>query len=281
MEISRSKKKGAPTSWRDRDTNIWSHRCAAVVWHDPTALRFEVPLEDASNIEQIQLDGIIDIYLDLRQCSVGRDGESGPDGYYDACFPNVTGRDTANKQCFLQGVNMRTTTRIRDYPAPGHERWLCSDHSIMEQLAAAQILDYIITHGDRFYRDRTNNLFISSIERPIKFISIDHEAAKCTFFRKREFEKYAGTKELLDYQLPLELRDDLERVFQLGSRDEFVEKLNATIDGQFDNLNRVMRESLQTDDCRPEKGEDPRDLAEILWERMESVAHFYNITTLD
>lgn len=242
------------------------------------ALRFEVPLEDASKIEQVQVDGIIDVYLDLHQCSVGRDEESGPDGYYDVCFPNVTGRTIANSLCFLPGVNMRPTTRIRDYPAPGHERWSCSDHSLIEQLVAAQILDYIVTHGDRFYSERTNNLFISSTERPIKFVSIDHEAAPCKFFRQREFEKYAGMKELLDYQLPLELRNDLKRVFLLGSKDEFVQKVNATIDGQFDNLNRIMIESLHRDNCRPEKGEDPRDLAYILWERLESVARFYNIT---
>lgn len=244
------------------------------------AVRFESPFNYTSKVEMVIVGGITDIFLDLQQCSIGRDEESGPDGYYDACFPSVPGRSAARNLCFMKGIQMRSTTRIRDFPSPGHERWSCSDHFVMEQLVAAQVLDYFISHGDRFYGERTNNLFFSSTEGRVKFVSIDHEGGLCKFFRVKEYEDYVSSKELLKYQLPLELRDDLKNVAMYSSKDEFVKTLNTTLDGQFDNLNRVIKESFHTDACKPEE-EDPRDLGDILWERLESVARFYKFTIGD
>ncbi len=244
------------------------------------AIRFELPFSNTTKIEMVRVNNITDIFVDLQQCSEGRNETSGPDGYYDVCFPNVTGGSAAKEMCYQKGINMRSTTRIRKYPAPGHERWSCSDEFVIEQLAAAQVLDYIIRHGDRFYRDRTNNLFFSANERPVQFLSIDHDTDPCRFFRYQEYEETVSMKMLLEYDLPLDLRDDLRRVVLRGSKDDFLQTFNSTIDGQYDNLNRVSRESFTKDYCKPGK-EDPRDLADIIWERLESVVHFYNITIDD
>ena len=101
------------------------------------------------------VEGLVDATLDLHQCTIGRDiGEA--DGYFDACFPpQAAGRAAGKAACFRKGEGLTSKARIYNYPAPGHERWSCSDPSTMEQLAAAQVLDYIISHGDRLYRERT------------------------------------------------------------------------------------------------------------------------------
>jgi len=244
------------------------------------AIRFRSPFDNTTKVEIVRLGNITDIFLDLQQCIVGRDGgESKPDGYYDVCFPHFPGRVAAVDFCFIKDSLMRSSTRIRNFPAPGHERWSCSDNFVMEQLAAAQVLDYIIAHGDRFYKERTNNLFFSSNQRPIRFVSIDHDGNPCKFFSLNKIQRLGVTRMSLEYELPPELRKDFRRVVLTGSKDEFVQTFNATIDGQLDNLNRVIREYFNSKPCN--EIEQPGDIAGVIWKRLKSVAHFYNFTMDD
>lgn len=116
----------------------------------------------------VRVEDITDEFFDLQQYSVGMDGESGPGGYCDVCFPDVTGRAVAKRLCSLKGkpkgIKSRSTTRTRSSPALGHECWPSSHHFVMFQLSAIQVLDYIITHGNRFYRYRTNVSLFSLVD---------------------------------------------------------------------------------------------------------------------
>ena len=240
------------------------------------SLKFDIPFQKGSQVHVALVEGLVDATLDLHQCTIGRDiGEA--DGYFDACFPpQAAGRAAGKAACFRKGEGLTSKARIYNYPAPGHERWSCSDPSTMEQLAAAQVLDYIISHGDRLYRERTKNLFFLRDERPIKFVSIDHHSNVVDFFNtKREYKDWARAKILLEHDLPPQLQDEIKTIILLGSKEEFTRKYNATINGQLDNLANVIVDLFA--ESRPDK-ERPKSITDIIWKRLESVVQFYNMT---
>ncbi len=242
------------------------------------ALKFKTPFHKESQVYVAMVGGLVDATLDLHQCTIGRDmeGKSEPDGYFDACFPpQVAGRAAAKAACFRKGEGISSKARIYNYPAPGHERWSCYDRSTMEQLAAAQVLDYIISHGDRLYRERTKNLFFLRDERPIKFVSIDHHSPVTDFFKlNREYKGWARVKLLLEHDLPPQLQDEIKMILR-GSKEEFVRKFNTTINGQLDNLTSVMVDLFA--EGRPGEGK-PKSITDVIWKRLESVVQFYNMT---
>ena len=239
------------------------------------AMRFNAPFTNSTQVEMVMVEGVVDVFLDLHHCSKGRDGENGPDGYYDACFPNVTGRKAAQSLCFEEGKHMANETRLRHFPFPGHERWSCSDHQVIEQLVGAQVIDYLMRHGDRFYARRTNNLFFSLQEKPLTFVSIDHDLNICKFFKSAEYDERVKLDMLKEYSLPPELYDEIRAVV-LGSKEEFERRLNDVIDGQLDNVERVLDGEF-LDSCPG--NEKPKSTTDMIWDRLQSVARFYKMNT--
>jgi len=246
------------------------------------AIQFDTPFTNKTDVDQIRVGGVIDAFLDLHQCLNGRPNgtdRTAPDGYYDACFPNATGRGDAKRLCFTKDHKYMTEkTRLFNYPAQGHQRWSCSDNQVLEQLAAFQVLDFIIQHEDRFWSDRTNNIFFVSNQEPLRFVNIDHAAHVCGFYRKQtnfEFDGWVKRKQpmLKDFQLPSQLRREIKNVVS-GSKAEFVRKVNATIDGQFDGVASVLEEEF-ANEC-PNK-EMFKPTADMIWDRVRSVARFYNL----
>lgn len=235
-------------------------------------------LKKTTQVEMVMVEGVIDVFLDLHHCTMGRDGENGPDGYYDACFPNATGRGEANRLCFEKDKLMGNETRLRHFPSPGHERWSCSDHQVIEQLVGAQVLDYLIMHEDRFYEIRTKNLFFSLQEKPLTFVSIDHDMNLCNFFKSKEYDKKVKLDMLKEYSLPPELYDEIRAVIR-GSKEEFQRRLNDVIDGQLDNVERVLDGEF-LDYCPG--NEKPKSTSDMIWDRLQSLARFYKMnTTID
>eukprot|EP00565_Helicotheca_tamesis_P001246 CAMPEP_0185727590 /NCGR_PEP_ID=MMETSP1171-20130828/3236_1 /TAXON_ID=374046 /ORGANISM="Helicotheca tamensis, Strain CCMP826" /LENGTH=354 /DNA_ID=CAMNT_0028396185 /DNA_START=158 /DNA_END=1222 /DNA_ORIENTATION=+ len=245
------------------------------------AVRWESPFGKESRMKIVKVPGVIDAFLDLHQCITGRNESGIVDGYFDACFPHDSGRYKAQSLCFLDVDHMKSETRIHDFPSPGHERWSCSDNSILEQLAGAHVLDYIIGHRDRFYDDRTNNLFFIWNQRTITFVSVDHELdlGSKSIFKFCPFQNWVWSPVLLKYALPSQLRDNIRNVVPLGSKDEFVQKLNASMGGDLDNVARAFEEiASQQNRSMVDEEKQPLSMIDLLWMRVESVADFYNIT---
>lgn len=241
------------------------------------ALRFDLPYHPLSNVEIAVVEGIVDATLDLHQCSVGKDEETDPDGYYDACFPpnHTSGRSPGRKACFAKGGDRSAEFRIHNYPSPGHERWSCQDKSVMEQLVAAQILDYLLAHGDRFFRSLTNNLFFSWEEHPVKFVSIDHSGSIDSFYRNYKYAHWVKLKFLLEHDMPMQLRKEIKRMVLLGSKEEFGSRVNSTIHGQLDNMNNVFLDLYHQEN--PDK-KQPGFITDVIWDRLEAIVEYYNIT---
>jgi len=245
------------------------------------AVKFDSPFTNTTGVDHIRVGGVIDAFLDLQQCLIGRPNgtdRTTPDGYYDACFPNVTGRGEAKRLCFTKDYKyMSEKTRLHNYPAQGHERWSCSDNHVLEQLAAFQVLDYIIQHVDRFWNGRTNNIFFVSNQESITFVNIDHDTHICDFFttptKFEEFDEWVDQPMLKNFQLPSQLREEFKNIVS-GSKAEFIKKLNATIDGQFDGVARVLEQEFALH-C-PTK-ETSKSTADMIWDRVRSVARFYSL----
>jgi hypothetical protein len=228
------------------------------------------------------------IVLDLIECDKGRKTKEGnvvKDGLYNVCF-------YGEHYCFLKKIkgqnHLSYERRIHDPPSPGHEIWSCTDHVVTEQLAAAQALDFLIYHTDRFYKDRgTNNVFFLEHQRPIQFVSIDHDRTNNQdIFRYKSYKEWVRLKLLLGFDLPQELRSDLQRVRLLGSQGDFVRNLNASIDGQLDSLVGMLDDLWHGTDVRFKKGwvktpPNATSLTDILWRRFEELVNFYNITIGD
>merc|ERR1712078_897348 len=95
------------------------------------------------------------------------------DGFFNACYSPPKNNDTramvrnknglivgaseaSYEHCYIEGHREGKTfkpqkepeNRKIDFPAPGHEKWSCGDHNIMEQLVAALVLDVFTGHGD-------------------------------------------------------------------------------------------------------------------------------------
>ena len=244
------------------------------------------------------------VVLDLQECQQGRktkDGDIVRDGNYNVCyFPtredskdtNINHKYWAN--CFhgerkkMKGMrNFDYQRRFHNLPAPGHELWSCSDRHVMEQLVAAQALDFLIYHTDRFSRRATNNVFFLEHQRPVKFVSIDHDGVLLNdYFRNQSYEERVKVKLLLGFDLPRKLRADLQRVRLRSSKEEFVRSFNASLDGQLGQLTGVL---VQIWSKTPKKflyktyqtPPNATALTDILWTRFESLVNFYNITRED
>ena len=270
--------KGKTVDSRRSATEVLTYGLSGVFpWYGTIlpAIRFDLPFQKSTQVEIAFVEDLVDATLDVHQCGVDRNENKEPDGYYDVCFPpKAAGRKVAKSQCYTK-EGRASKFRIHDYPSPGHERWSCHDKSIMEQLVGAQILDFLLAHGDRFFADRTNNLFFSWEQRPIKFVSIDHHGSITSFYGKKNYAQRVRLKYLLEHEMPLRLRDEIKRVVLLGSKDEFVNKVNATVYGQLDNLNTVFVDLYK--ELLPER-EQPKLITDIIWNRLESVVDFYNLT---
>ncbi len=252
------------------------------------AVRFDLPYKNTSELEIAIVEGVVDATFDLYQCTDGRkyENQTDPDGYYDVCFTTSApdGKKIKKKHfeefCYTK-FKRRKQIRRRDYPAPGHERWSCHDQNVMEQLVGAQILDYLVRHYDRFYKEITHNLFFFAEERPIKFVSIDHEAHHRSKFKdfyeskgKNKYEDYVDLKYLLKHDMPLELREEIRSVVWNGTKQDFVDRVNATLQGQLDNLNRVFVDVYRERWTRPKKLPFVTD---IIWNRLQGVADYFKI----
>ena len=171
---------------------------------------------------------------------------------------------------------MLSSTRSHLYPAPGHERWLCNDTAILEQLAAMQVLDYLISHTDRFYDDRTNNLFFLRNSEPKLFVNVDHDAHICEFFRpmdkRMEYHRWVELPMLQDYDLPVLLQQNIRTA--LSSKQRFANILNATMNGQLHAVSAVLEQRF-VEDCPGEPMSKPT--LDMVWDRLESVARFYKL----
>ncbi len=270
--------KGKTVDSRRSATEVLTYGLSGVFpWYGTIlpAIRFDLPFQKSTQVEIAFVEDLVDATLDIHQCSVGRDETNKRDGYYDVCFPpKASGRKVAKSQCYKK-EGRAAKFRIHNYPSPGHERWSCHDMSIMEQLVGAQILDFLLAHGDRFFADRTNNLFFSWEQRPINFVSIDHHGSITSFYGKKNYTQRVRLKYLLEHEMPLQLRDEIKRVVLHGSKDKFVDKVNATIYGQLDNLNTIFADLYK--ELLPEK-EQPKSITDIIWNRLESVVDFYNLT---
>jgi len=240
------------------------------------AVRFDLPFTNTSKLEIVIVEGIADATFDFNQCMFGRKYENltEPDGYYDVCF-------TADIKSYKETCRMKRERR-HDYPAPGHERWSCQDTHVMEQLVGAQIIDYIIGHYDRFGESKTHNLFFLAEERPIKLISIDHDHH--TYFKKffkngghNKYDEFVVQKYLLQHDMPQQLRDEIRDVVLLGSKDDFVKGMNATLQGQLDNLNMVVA-NIYNRRYSPKKWKEKPFVADVIWNRLQNVVDYYNIT---
>lgn len=248
-------------------------------------------MRNETKTEVAVIPDVVDATLDLIECKVGRmtqDGEIVKDGQYNACFPKGedTGRDAARELCYLTNNSRAYENRIHNYPAPGHELWSCSDINVMQQMVAANVLDYLIGHRDRFYSYRTNNLFFLKHQHPLQFVSIDHDSShQLRLFRDGSYEEWTPMQILLDYNLPHELKRDLQKLCLRDPKEDFVRNFNASIYGQLDNLTRILgqfwSDSLY-DDVRDKVKSAENNaslyLVTALWRRLGSVVDFYNIT---
>ena len=88
--------------------------------------------------------------------------------------------------------------------------------------------------------------------------------------------EFTRPKQLLAYDIPAALREDLRKVTK-GTRKDFVRTFNATIWGQVDNLDQVILgigiERGHFDDVA-----NYEPVIDILWRRLREVAKYYNIT---
>lgn len=237
------------------------------------------PFDNTTRVKIAVVPDLVDAMLDLHECDVGRNtsnGEIVKDGYYNVCFSptNDSGRRALRRHCKGKG-----TGRIYGFPAPGYELWSCSDNAIMEQMVAALILDYLIQQWDRFYSDHTNNLFFLKNQHPIQFVSIDHDGPALlgrANGSKNDYKSWVRLKMLLKYNMPTELRTNLKTVRLLGSKEDFVHKFNASMNGQLDGLTKVL--------VHPKKITPKTigtSLTDDIWLRLNSLVDFYNITIED
>jgi len=244
------------------------------------AIRFDLPYKKSTKLEIAMVEGIVDATFDLHQCTDGRNYENQTeptDGYYDACFAAAPqDRKYMKDLCYIKR-STKETLRKFDYPAPGHERWSCHDTHVMEQLVGAQILDYLIGHGDRFYRTRTKNIFFFPDERPMKLVSIDHDSKLSSFYNNNGRNLYkhrVKLQYLLTHDMPRQLREEIKNVFLHGTKEEFVNKVNATLRGQLDNLNSALVDVYKDDHGSKELP----FVTDILWNRLEGLVEFFNVT---
>jgi len=206
---------------------------------------------------------------------------------------NVGSAEDSYHHCYIEGHRKGHTfepiykyhNRKHDFPSVGHERWSCGDRNIMEQLVALQVLDVLIDHTDRFATNRTTNIFMQYGRQPVTFVSIDHESS----FYFRYFDKaktMAETKAplLLAFDLPSALKDDLRKI---TTKSDFATKFNATIWGQLDNLDRVIRqigvEELGPSELRTREEvidyvTNYTSVVDTLWNRVQTIIEHYNIT---
>ena len=267
------------------------------------ALRFKKPFTfNETGIEIVNVPGLVDATLDLQQCGgIDKNKKTIPvnkTNQYDACFPpeGQAGRKPARSLCYLKDQHRNAKNRIHNYPASGHEKWSCSDSSVMSQLVGAQVLDYLISHGDRFYSDRTNNLFFFAKDKNKKkknrssnndnegvfFVSIDHHPGEYHFLTYHDYEPSVRNKMLLHYDLPGQLREEIKRVVVLGTKHDFLNKLNTTLDSELDNVVSVakqMKQELLEGElyASSRRLKNASSITNILWNRLSSVAEFYHI----
>ena len=263
------------------------------------AFRYEGDtFRDTSEVEVAVIPDASIVALDLHECLGERET-------YNVCYyPTTTnsggggGEDEPKNDddgtkyrahCYLPG-QFRLTGRKHNHHSgtPGHELWSCSHREVNEQLAAAQVLDFLLFHHDRFRRRSTNNLFFLERERErsggvVRFVSIDHDRLpRNDFFRNMSFEGWVQSKQLLKYEIPLELRGDLRRVRLRNTKEDFVRTLNVSLDGQLDRLTGVM---AGPGSATPNRNRTPPPnataLTDILWTRFESLVNFYGITATD
>mmetsp|Transcript_25299 Transcript_25299/g.28867 ORF Transcript_25299/g.28867 Transcript_25299/m.28867 type:complete len:381 (+) Transcript_25299:856-1998(+) len=266
------------------------------------ALRFRPPFTNKTQVEIALVPDIIDIIIDLHECSENGNGTSTQgDGKFNACYSPlqsngtmemyqnehgyfVGGAEASFHHCYMDTQRNLSRVKQRDrsypnrkhnFPTPGHQKWSCSDHDLIEQLVAARVLDIVIQHRDRFDRDRNNNLFILSGRQPITFVSIDHDGNPAYFFKRLD-HNVIGPRILTAYELPQKLHDDIRSVF-LGSKDDFVKKFNATIDGQLDNLTHLLKQLWRKTQLNASKSPDYSSVTDALWYRLKMVAEYYNV----
>jgi len=199
--------------------------------------------------------------------------------------------------CYEKDQGRNAKSRIHNHPAPGHERWSCSDRFVLSQLVGAQVLDYLVSHGDRFYSDRTNNLFFYAKSKKNKkkknrssnnddggvfFVSIDHHPSAFDFLIYHGYEASVRTNMLLHYDLPEQLREEIKQAVVLGTKQDFLNKLNTTLDGELNNIISVAKQMKQELLEKREFASDKHlkntpSIIDVLWKRLNSVAKFYHI----
>ena len=88
---------------------------------------------------------------------------------------------------------------------------------------------------------------------------------------------------LLGYDPPARLREEI-RVALASGKEDFVRKINETIWGQLDNLERVVRKIGETYDKSKKGIETPRptnsSVVDTLWRRLALVADYYDTRLL-
>ena len=198
--------------------------------------------------------------------------------------------EASYEHCYIEGHRegrkfqpyREPSNRKVDFPAPGHEKWSCGDHNIMEQLVAARVLDVFTGHGDRFRKTFSNNLYVLQGQRPVTLVSIDHDPGPLRFFTDYILIN-TQPEMLLGYDPPARLREEI-RVALASGKEDFVRKINETIWGQLDNLERVVRKIGETYDKSKKGIEKPRptnsSVVDTLWRRLALAADYYDTRLL-
>ena len=271
------------------------------------ALRFKDGGRIFTNTTRVEIavvPNLLDVILDLHECSPNGNGSSvNGDGFFNACYSPPENNDTramvrnkngliigaseaSYEHCYIEGHREGKTfkpikepeNRKIDFPAPGHEKWSCGDHNIMEQLVAALVLDVFTGHGDRFRETYQTNLFVLQGQQPVTFVSIDHDPMELRFFTDKIIHK-TQPQMLLGYDMSARLREEI-RVALASGKEDFVRKINETIWGQLDNLERVVRQIGEAYD-KSTGIQKPRptnsSVVDTLWRRLALVANYYDI----